>query len=215
MLRGVSASYRSMAEGQRCGGSGVQYSDSGTRLCQTLVSVRWVHKTGQSFLPYTVGPCWLPVLNMSVCTGRAQTTPLDASEVPIPWVFPAPPTALRSLTHMVPTACQAPWGTLPKTTQRGHCSLEAGILGGQKAGSQQSSTDHDARCEGAEGGGLGDLPMPCVTPLCDDQKEAEGPGKERGRPDGSPSPRGPGGRSDGGGKRGRLRGVLGRSGTTR
>lgn len=148
-----------------------------TRLCPTLFSVRWVHNMGQSFLPYTVGPCWLPVLNMSVCTGRAQTTPLDASEVPIPWVFPTPPTALRSLTHMVPTACQAPWGTLPKTTQRGHRSLEGGILGGQKAGSQQSSTDCDARCEGAQGGGLGDSPMPCVTPCVTVRRKRRGPGR--------------------------------------
>lgn len=114
-------------------------------------------------------------------------TPLDASEMPIPWVFSALPTTLCSLTRMVPTACQEPWGTLPKTTHRGHCCPEAGILEGAE----------DRKSRGTQGGA-----RQTVTPavrgqrvaawetqaLCEEQKEVEGPvegpGKGRGRPDG-------------------------------
>ena len=120
-------------------------------------------------------------------------TPLDASEMPIPWVFAAPPTALCSLTRMVPTACQEPWGALPKTTHRGHCSPEAGILEGAE----------DRKSRGTQGGA-----RQTVTPavrgqraaaretraVCEEQKEVEGPGKGRGR--------GPGGRSGGEGREG-------------
>ena len=53
--------------------SGVQQSDSVIHihisiLFQILFLFRLLHNTEQSFLCYTVGPCWLSILNIAVCT---------------------------------------------------------------------------------------------------------------------------------------------------
>ena len=42
-------------------------------LPQTAILSRLPHNTEQSSLCYTVGPCWLSILNMAVCTRQSQT----------------------------------------------------------------------------------------------------------------------------------------------
>ena len=42
-------------------------------LPQTLLPSRLPHNTEQISLCYTVGPCWLSILNIEVCTYRSQT----------------------------------------------------------------------------------------------------------------------------------------------
>ena len=37
-------------------------------LFQILFPIRLLHNTEQSSLCYTVGPCWLSILNTAVCT---------------------------------------------------------------------------------------------------------------------------------------------------
>ena len=64
--------------------SGVQQSDSVIRihvsiLFQILFPVRLLHHIEQSSLCCTVGPCWLPILNIAVCTCRSHTPWLKRS----------------------------------------------------------------------------------------------------------------------------------------
>ena len=58
--------------------SGVQQSDSVIHinvsiLFQILFPFRLLHNTKQSSLCYTVGPCWLSILNTAVCTCQSHT----------------------------------------------------------------------------------------------------------------------------------------------
>ena len=58
--------------------SGVQQSDSVVHvhvsiLFQILFPVRLLHNIEQSSLCSTVGPCWLSILNIAVCTCQSQT----------------------------------------------------------------------------------------------------------------------------------------------
>ena len=57
--------------------SGEQQRDSAihmhvSTLPQTPLPSRLPHDIGQSSLCYTVGPCWLSILNMAVCTYQFQ-----------------------------------------------------------------------------------------------------------------------------------------------
>ena len=59
--------------------SGVQQSDSVINihisiLFQILFPFRLLHNIEQSSLCYTVGPCWLSILNIAVSTCQSQTT---------------------------------------------------------------------------------------------------------------------------------------------
>ena len=65
--------------------SGVQQSDSviHTHVCtlfQVLFPFKLLQSIEQSSLGYTVGPCWLSILCILVCTCQSQT----------PNLFPAP-----------------------------------------------------------------------------------------------------------------------------
>ena len=66
--------------------SGVQQSDSviHTRvsiLFQVLFPFRLLHSIEQSSLCYTVGLCWLSILNIAVCTCQSQTpNPINISK---------------------------------------------------------------------------------------------------------------------------------------
>ena len=58
--------------------SGVQQSDSVIHihvslLFQILFPIRLLQNIEQSSLCYTVGPCWLSILNIAVCTCQSQT----------------------------------------------------------------------------------------------------------------------------------------------
>ena len=58
--------------------SGVQQSDSVIHihvsiLFQILFPLRSLHNIEQSPLCYTVGPCWLSILNIAVCTCQSQS----------------------------------------------------------------------------------------------------------------------------------------------
>ena len=47
-------------------------------LFQVLFPFRLLQSIEQSSLCYTVGPCWLSILNIAVCTCRSQTPNLKA-----------------------------------------------------------------------------------------------------------------------------------------
>ena len=56
--------------------SGVQQSDSVVHvsiLFQILFPFRLLQNIEQSLLCYTVGPCWLSILNIAMCTCQSQT----------------------------------------------------------------------------------------------------------------------------------------------
>ena len=58
--------------------SGAQQSDSAIRihvsiLPQTPLPSRLPHNIEKSSLCYAVGPCWLSILNIAVCTCQSQT----------------------------------------------------------------------------------------------------------------------------------------------
>ena len=58
--------------------SGVQQSDSVIHiyvsiLFQILFPFKLLHNIEQSSLCYTVGPCWLSILNIAACTCQSQT----------------------------------------------------------------------------------------------------------------------------------------------
>ena len=58
--------------------SGEQRMDLAIHECvsippQTPFLSRLLHNTEQSSLCYTVGPCWLSILNIAVCTCPSQT----------------------------------------------------------------------------------------------------------------------------------------------
>ena len=58
--------------------SGVQQSDSiilihVSVLFQILFPVRLLCNVEQSSLCYAMDPCWLPILNITVCTCQSQT----------------------------------------------------------------------------------------------------------------------------------------------
>ena len=60
--------------------SGIQQSDSVIHihvsiLFQIIFPFRLLHNTEQSSLCYTVGPCWLFILNIAVCACQSQTYP--------------------------------------------------------------------------------------------------------------------------------------------
>ena len=62
--------------------SGVQQSDSVIHihvsiLFQILFPFRLLHNIEQSSQCYTVGPCWLSILNIAVCTRQSQTPSLS------------------------------------------------------------------------------------------------------------------------------------------
>ena len=62
--------------------SGVQQSESVIHihvsiLFQILFPFRLLHSIEQSSLCYTVGPCWLSILNIAVCTCQSQTPNLS------------------------------------------------------------------------------------------------------------------------------------------
>ena len=62
--------------------SGAQQSDSVTHihesiLFQTLFSFGLLQSIRQSSLCYIVGPCWLSILNIVVCTCQSQTSNLS------------------------------------------------------------------------------------------------------------------------------------------
>ena len=62
--------------------SGIQQSDSLIHihvsvLFQILFPFRLLQCTEKSFLCYIVGPCWLSVLNIAVCTCQSQTPNLS------------------------------------------------------------------------------------------------------------------------------------------
>ena len=64
--------------------SGVKQSDSAIHihvsiLFQILFPFRLSENIEQSFLCYTVGPCWLSILNIAVCTCQSRTPKLTAS----------------------------------------------------------------------------------------------------------------------------------------
>ena len=42
-------------------------------LFQILSPIRLLQNTEQNSLCYTVGPCWLSILNIAVCTCQSQT----------------------------------------------------------------------------------------------------------------------------------------------
>ena len=57
---------------------GVQQSDSVRHihvfiLFHILFPFRWLQNIEQSSLCYTLGPCWLSILNIAVCTCQSQT----------------------------------------------------------------------------------------------------------------------------------------------
>ena len=58
--------------------SGVQQSDSVIRThvstpFQVLFPLRLSHHIGQNSLGYTIGLCWLSILNIAVCICQSQT----------------------------------------------------------------------------------------------------------------------------------------------
>ena len=68
--------------------SGIQESDSVTHihvsiLFQILFPFSLLQNIEQSFLCYTVGPCWLFILNIAVCICQSQT-PNYPSSPPFP-----------------------------------------------------------------------------------------------------------------------------------
>ena len=70
--------------------SGVHPSDSVVYihvsiLFQILFPFRSLQSIGQSSLCYTVGPCWLSILNIAVCTCQSQTPSLSLPQ-PFPLV---------------------------------------------------------------------------------------------------------------------------------
>ena len=70
--------------------SGVQQSDSVIRihvstLFQVLSPFRLSQNIEQSSLCYTVGPCWLSILNTAVCTCQSQTPNLSAPVTHAAW----------------------------------------------------------------------------------------------------------------------------------
>ena len=67
--------------------SGVQTSDSVLHihvsiLFQILFPFRLLQSIDQSSLCYTVGPCWIPILNIAVCTCQSQTPNLSLPPSP-------------------------------------------------------------------------------------------------------------------------------------
>ena len=67
--------------------SGVQQSDSVMQmqvsiLFQILFPFRLLQNVEQSSLCYTVGPCWLSMLNITVCTCQSQTPSLSLPRDP-------------------------------------------------------------------------------------------------------------------------------------
>ena len=86
--------------------SGVQQSDSFIHiyvsiLFQILFPFRLLQNIEQSSLCYTVGPCWLFILNIVVCTDQSQTPNLSLP----------PPTFCGSLFHQlsVSFSCSSPY----------------------------------------------------------------------------------------------------------
>ena len=64
--------------------SGIQQSDSGIHihvfiLFQILFSFGLLQNIEQHFLCYTIGSCWLIILNIAVCTCQSQTPKLSTS----------------------------------------------------------------------------------------------------------------------------------------
>ena len=53
--------------------SGVQQSDSCIYSFQIILSFILLHNTEWNFLCYTLGSCWLSILNRAVCTCQPQT----------------------------------------------------------------------------------------------------------------------------------------------
>ena len=53
--------------------SGVQQSDSYIDSFQIILPFILLHNIEWSFLCYTVGSCWLSILNRAVCTCQPQT----------------------------------------------------------------------------------------------------------------------------------------------
>ena len=71
--------------------SGIQQSDSVIHInvsihFQILFPFRLLQNTEQSSLCYTVGPCWLSILNIAVCTCQSQTANLSPPPNPSPLV---------------------------------------------------------------------------------------------------------------------------------
>ena len=69
-------------------------------LLQTPVPSRLPHNSEQSSLCYTVGPCWLSIYSIAVCTCPSQ---VHVHEYPFPSPFP-PAAAAKSL-QPCPTLC--------------------------------------------------------------------------------------------------------------
>ena len=64
--------------------SGVQQGDSVIHIhvsihFQILFPLRLLQDIEQSSLCYTIGPCWLSILNIAVCTRQSQTLNLSSS----------------------------------------------------------------------------------------------------------------------------------------
>ena len=67
--------------------SGVQQSDSVIHihvsiLFQVLFLFKLLQSVEQSSLGYTVGPCWLSILSIEVCTCQSQTPNLSPLTLP-------------------------------------------------------------------------------------------------------------------------------------
>ena len=67
--------------------SGVQQSDlfiyiHVSILFQILLLFKLLQSIKQSSLCYTVGPCWLSILNIAVCTHKPQTPSLSVPPLP-------------------------------------------------------------------------------------------------------------------------------------
>ena len=70
--------------------SGVQQSDSVIHihvfiLFQFLFPFRLLLNIGQCSLCYTLGPCWLSILNIAVCICQSQTPNLSLPASLTPW----------------------------------------------------------------------------------------------------------------------------------
>ena len=79
--------------------SGEQHRDQSS---QNSPPIRAAHNTEQSFLPYTVGPCWLSILNIAlyiylhpiivniICSHTFLVTLLSHAQLFLPALYPKP-----------------------------------------------------------------------------------------------------------------------------
>ena len=85
--------------------SGVQQSDSVIHiyvsiLFQILFPFRLLYNIEQSFLCYTVGPCWLSILDIAVCTCRSQTPNLSLPPLSPPVTISVSSKSVKSVLNL-------------------------------------------------------------------------------------------------------------------